>query len=125
MDYSPTENGEQEVRTGQNGTRPGEFEPRFAPAFVVGQFMAELRLDGGNLSACGGINQFRLGLLNPGGPRMVHNHLASIKPDHGRLVNSGAVGTRSENRQKSCFRDPRKQDSVVQHCCRVRGNRAT
>jgi hypothetical protein len=61
MDYSPTENGEQEVRAGQNEICPGEFQPRFAPAFAVGRCMAELRLDGGNLSACGGINQFRLG----------------------------------------------------------------
>jgi hypothetical protein len=98
MDYSPTENGEQEVRTGQNEICPGEFEQRFAPAFEVGQCMAELRLDGGNLSACGGINQFRLGLLNPGGPRIVHNHQARIKPGLGRLVNSGAVGTRNESR---------------------------
>lgn len=61
MDYSPTENGEQEVRTGQNEICPDEFEPRFVMAFAVGRCMAELRLDGANFSACGGINQSRLG----------------------------------------------------------------
>ncbi len=74
MDYSPTENGEQEVLTCENEICPGEFEPRFTLAFAVGLRISELRLDGGNLSACGGVNQFRLGFLHRGGLRIAHNH---------------------------------------------------